>query len=265
MKKTIYFGMFLFFVLMAGMVPASFAQDYIIGEGDLIRISVYENDDLITQARVSGEGVINFPLVGTVSIGGLTVPEAEKKIEAQLSQGYIINPHVAIFIAEYRSRKVTLLGEVNKPGIVELSGNVTLLEGLSKAEGLTQNAGDSIVIKRKTKDGKDGEYITINLKDLTEKGDPASNPFLLDGDSVFITKSGFVYVTGEVNKPGAYKVEKDTTVLKAIALAGGLTDKAAPKRTEMNRKQNGEDKKFKVQMGDLVQPDDVIEVPESFF
>lgn len=265
MKKTALFVLSMLLVMAAAMPSISLAQDYVLGEGDLIKITVYENDDLTTQARVSGDGVVNFPLIGARKVGGKTVGFVEDEIEKLLADGFIINPHVTIFIIEYRSQKVTVLGEVNKPGIVELSGNVTLLEALSKAEGLTANAGDTVLIKRKSVDGKDGDGIVVNLKDLTEKGDSASNPVLMDGDSVFVTKSGFVYVTGEVNKPGAYKLEKDTTVLKAIALAGGLTDKSSEGRTTITRKVDGVESKFKVQMGDIVQPDDVVEVPQSFF
>lgn len=251
------------------------AQDYELGEGDLLTISVYDNPDLTTQARVSGEDKINFPLVGSVEVGGLSIRQAEKKLAELLSDGFIVNPQVTIFVVEYHSKRVTILGEVNKPGLYELSGNVTLLELISKAEGLTQNAGDSILIKRKLEaPSQPGppdaasppeQYININLKELMEKGDLTLNESVQDGDSIFVAKAGFVYVTGEVNKPGAYNVTDGTTVMKAIALAGGLTDKAAPGRTVVIRKVDGAEKTMDAEMGFIVQPDDVVSVPESFF
>jgi len=247
---------------------SAFSQDYVLGEGDLIKITVYENDDLTTQARISGEGSINFPLVGAVKLGGMDVKDAEKKLNELLSDGFIKNPHVQIFVVENRSKKVTILGEVHKPGLYELNGNVTVLEMISKAEGLTDNAGNTLTIKRKaqvdpSQPARDS-YITIDLKALMEHGDLSANTYLLDGDSIFITKSGMVYVTGEVSHPGAYKVDQETTVMKAIALAGGLTDKAASRRITLIRKFGSEEKEMKVEMNFIVQPNDVISVPESF-
>lgn len=239
--------------------PKALAQGYVLGEDDLLKITVYENDDLVTRARVNGDGRIRVPLIGEVQVGGLTVHEAEEKITKLLADGFLIDPHVAIFVEEYRSKKVTILGEVEKPGLYELSGDVTLLEIISKAEGLTEKAGSAVLVKRST------SYISINLKDLTENGDASANIPLQDGDSIFVTKSGFVYVTGEVKKPGAYKFEDGATVMKAIALAEGLTDKAAPGRTEVVRKVDGEEEKFRADMNFQVMPEDVVSVPESFF
>ncbi len=105
----------------------------------------------------------------------------------------------------------------------------------------------------------------MNLKELMEKGNLAENPNVQDGDNIFVTKSGFIYVTGEVKMPGAYKFEEGTTVMKAIALAQGLTDKAAPGRTKLIRKVDGKDESMKVNMEYPVKQDDVISVPESFF
>ncbi|MBI5190993.1 MAG: SLBB domain-containing protein [Nitrospirae bacterium] len=261
--------LFLSAVLVSGVVHA---QDYVLGEGDLLTISVYDNPDLTTQARVSGENKINFPLVGGVEVGGMTIREAERKLSELLADGFIVNPQVNIFVQEYHSKRVTILGEINKPGVYELSANVTILELISKAEGLTPNAGETILIKRKKDPGAQSqaaepkeEYISVNLKDLMEKGNLALNESVQDGDNIYVSKSGVVYVTGEVSKPGAYNIADGTTVMKAIALAGGLTDMAAPNRTVVIRKVNGEEKTIKVEMGFIVQPDDVVSVPESFF
>jgi len=257
-----------FTLILALVFSASgLAQDYVLGEGDLLKITVYENDDLTTQARVSGDGKISFPLVGDVSVGGLSVHETEQKLTKLLSDGFIMDPQVTVFVAEYRSKKVTILGEVNKPGLYQLSGNVTLIEIISQAGGLTATASDTATIQHKASGAADGgAYISVNLKNLMEKGDLSDNKNVQDGDSIFITKSGFVYVTGEVQKPGAYKVEDGTTVMKAVALAGGFTDKAADGRTSLIRKVDGKDEEIKrVDMGFIVKPDDLITVPESYF
>ncbi|MGC2423543.1 MAG: polysaccharide biosynthesis/export family protein [Nitrospirota bacterium] len=165
--------MFLYLFPISGM-----AQDSAISNGDLLKITVYGNDDLTTETLVSSEGTITFPLIGEANVGGLSVHQAEKRIANLLSKGYIRNPHVNILITE------------------------------------TKNV---------------------------------------------------VYVTGEVQKPGSYKADPDTTVLKAIALAGGLTDKAAPGRTKITRRVDGQESTMSANMSDPVKPDDVINVPESFF
>ena len=261
------FGPFLLaaaFVLALGAHPVH-AQEYVLGTGDLLKITVYENDDLTTNARVNGDGMVNVPLVGNMKVGGMSVSDAEKKLSKALGHGYLVDPHVSIFVVEYKSKKVTILGEVMKPGLYELDGNSTLLEIISQAGGLTEKAGNSVSIKRKARGKKKETTMNINLKALFEKGDMSKNIYVQDGDNIFVTQSGLIYVTGEVKKPGAFKYEDGMTVMKAIALAEGLTDKASPGRTKLIRKKDGKEEKMKVDMSEQVMPDDVISVPESFF
>ncbi len=245
------------------------AQDYQIGEGDLLKITVYDNPDLATDARVGGDGKITFPLIGEVMVSGLTSTEAQKKIADRLANGYIIKPQVAVFITEYKSKKVTTLGEFTKPGLVELRGNATLMEVISNAGGLTANAADTLFIQRKVlkPEGGKGEdqTIIVDLVKLLEKGDIAANIMVMDGDSIYVPKAAFVYVTGEVKTPGAYKITKGLTVLRSITLAGGFTQKAWKGRTNIIRKSEKGESQIDAKMEDLVMPDDVIVVPESFF
>jgi len=246
-----------------------FGQEYIIGEGDLLNITVYDNPDLTTQARVGGDGTITFPLIGEVEVNGLTTFEAQKRIAVMLENGFIKKPQVSVFIAEYKSKKVTALGEFTKPGLVELRGNATLMEVISNAGGLTPNAGDTLIIQRKVlkpnKDQKDDLTITVDLNKLLEKGDMAANVAVMDGDSIYVPRAAFVYVTGEVKNPGAYKITKGLTVLRSITLAGGFTQKAWKGRTKIIRKTDTGESTIDVNMDTLVLPDDVIMVPESFF
>jgi len=240
------------------------AQDYIVGERDVLRITVYDHADLTTVARVSGEGTISFPLIGEIKVSGLTIPQIAKSISELLAGGYIVNPHVIVFIEEFRSKKATVMGEVSKPGLYELPGQTTFLELLSRAGGLTKDAGDKAIIKRKMSQGE--QSFTIDLKRLIDKGDTSIDMSLQDGDSIYIQKAGFFYVTGEVKKPDAYKFDEGTTVLKAITMAGGFTDKAAEKRVKIKRKDSGRENTMeRVGLDELVRPDDVIIVPESFF
>ena len=254
----------LIFLLQA--VPfRSYAQEYILGEGDLLHITVYDNVDLTTDARVGGDGQISFPLIGSVKLGGITISQAEKKIASLLNDSYLVNPQVSVFISEYKSKKATVLGEVKMPGLYELNSDVTLLEIISKAGGLTENAGDDVVIKRRSPSpGVEGESVSVNLKALNQGGEVANVP-VQDGDRIYVARAGFVYVTGEVRNPGKFKYEPGMTVMKAIALAEGCADKAAPDRTKLIRKKDGVDSSSIVKMDTLVQPDDVVSVPESFF
>lgn len=244
-----------------------FAQDYVVGEGDVLKITIYDHDDLTTITRVSGEGFITFPLIGEIEVKGLTLQQISQKISTLLSDGYIVNPQVSIFIQEFRSKKAFIMGEVNKPGLYVLPGQTTLLALLSEAGGLTKNAGDKAIIKRKNNQSdKEENIITIDLKRLIEKGDTSLDIQIMEGDSVYITKAGLFYVTGEVKKPDAYKYEEGTTVIKAITMGGGFTDKAARGSVKIIRKINGIEKVLeKVKMDEPVMPDDVIVVPESFF
>jgi polysaccharide export outer membrane protein len=245
------------------------AQEYIIGEGDLLKITVYDNPDLTTEARVSGDGRITFPLIGDVEVNGLTTAEAQKRIAKMLQNGFIKKPQVSVFITEYKSKKVTALGEFTKPGLVELRGNASLMEVISNAGGVTANAGDVLVIQRKVlkpgNDLKEDVTLTVDLTRLLEGGNVASNLTVVDGDSIYVPRAAFVYVTGEVKAPGAYKITKGLTVLRSITLAGGFTQKAWKGKTKIIRKTDKGETTISVKMDDFVMPDDVILVPETFF
>ncbi len=264
MKKIIFLFVFILFLCI---VHVSLSQDYIVGEGDVLKITVYNHDDLTTTARVSGDGVIVFPLIGQVEVKGLTLPQITRKIASLLVDGYVVNPQINIFIQEFRSKKAFIMGEVTKPGLYVLPGQTTFLALLSEAGGLTKDAGEKAIIKRKANPAdKDESVIRIDLKSLISKGDTSQDTQIMDGDSVYISKAGVFYVTGEVKKPDAYKYEEGTTVIKAITMGGGFTDKASKGKVKIIRKVDGKEEFIeKVKMDEPVLPDDVIIVPESFF
>jgi polysaccharide export outer membrane protein len=267
-KTTFFLVVIICAVVCSGSVGyAASSPDYIVGDGDLLRITVYDNPDLLTVVRVGGEGAILFPLIGQVKVDGLSVTSVAAKIETMLSDGYIVSPHVSVFIEEYRSQRATIMGQVNRPGLYELKGYTTFLELLSKAGDLTKDAGDKALIKRKAESaGKMEKTIVIDLKRLVEKGDTSQDQPIIDGDSIYVVKAGTFYVTGEIKKPDSYKIEEATTVLKAITMAGGFTDKASQGRVKIIRKVNGKEELLeRVKLDTLVLPDDVIVVPESFF
>lgn len=264
MSKYVWIFCLILSVLAGG---SALAQDYRVGEGDVLKVTVYDHDDLTTTSRVSGDGFIDFPLIGHLEVKGLTIAQITDKISSLLSDGYVVNPQVTIFIQEFKSKKAFIIGEVKNPGLYVLPGQTTFLALLSEAGGLNKDAGDKAIIKRKTGASENKEDIlTVDLKDLIEKGDTSLDVMIADGDSVYVTKAGVFYVTGEVKKPDAYKCDEGTTVIKAITMAGGFSDKASKGRVKIVRKVDGKEEVLeKVKMDEPVLPDDVIIVPESFF
>lgn len=256
---------FLILLLLLATAGFSYSAVYIIGTGDVIEISVYDNPDLETLVRVDADGNIVMPLLGRVRVSDLTVSQVGRKITSQLADGYLVNPQVNVFVKEFRSKKVVVLGRVRNPGLIELSGPITLLELVSRAGGLENDAGETASIKRR--EGKEDVIIPIDLLSLIEGGDMSQNIEIKDGDTVVISKSGMCYVTGQVKQPGSYPCGEGTTVLKLIALANGFTGKASKSGVRIVRVVDGEKKILKKVDLDTtsVSDNDVIIVPESFF
>ena len=241
--------------------------DYLVGEGDVLKILVYDNPDLETTTRISGKGTISFPLIGETLIEGHNVYEVGQIISRKLAKGFIIDPQVSVFVQEFRSQKTVIMGEVKLPGLYELSGPTSLMEVISTAGGLTVDAGDLVTIKRKNPSQPDSDQIiSVNLRNLLEKKENVSNLIIIDGDSVFVPRAGVFYVTGQVNKPAAYKLEQGTSVIKAITMAGGFTELASQRKIQIIRKVDTEEVVLKkVSLHTQIMAEDVIVVPESFF
>jgi len=250
-------------ILFSGFHKA-FSDDYIVGPGDVLRITVFNHDNLGTVDRITENGVIIVPLIGQVKVGGLTVSQISEKLVSLLADGYLVKPMVKVFVEEFRSKTAVVLGHVNSPGLLELSGPTTLLQVLSKAGGLKDSSGDTATVKRDNNGKK--EIVIVDLKSLFEGGDLSNNIDIQHGDTVFISKGGMCYVTGEVESPGAYPCKEEPTVLKLIALAGGFTGKAAKSSVNIVRKKDGEKNIIKnVDLHQSLIPDDVIVVPEGFW
>ncbi|MBT6339190.1 MAG: periplasmic polysaccharide biosynthesis/export protein, partial [Desulfobacula sp.] len=242
------------------------AQEYTVGEGDVLDINVYENKDLSTTVRVSSDSTIRVPLVGEISIKGLTVSQISAKIEKLFADGYLVSPQVDVFIAEHRSKKATILGQVNNPGQYELRGKVTFLEFISKAGGLTSDVGSTATIKHSSASGINKDPVVIKLDKLIKQGDTSLNITIQHNDSIYISKAKTYYVSGEVKRPDSYKYEKEITVIKAITMAGGFSKIAAKNKVKIIRMIDNNKTIYKnVNMDEPILPDDVIVVPESFF
>ncbi|MDH3346982.1 MAG: polysaccharide export protein [Desulfobulbaceae bacterium] len=265
-KFNLKISLIIFYLLTVLLTSSALAKGYIVGDGDTLKISVYNHPDLSTTVRVSGDEDILLPLLGRVHVGGLTVSKVADQIASLLADGYIVNPQVNVFIEEFRSKKVIILGQISRPGVYELSGSITFLELISKAGGLTDNAGDQAVIKRKDINSDKDITKKINIKSLLQSGNLKENIVINDGDNVYIEKAGICYVTGEVVRPGAYKIDEKTTAIKAITLAGGFTGKATRKKVNIIRIIDNDKKTLEgLALNEKIYDEDIIIVPESFF
>jgi len=250
-------------------------KDYLIGPDDILKIQVWDNPDLDRVVHVSREGNFSFPLIGSVKADGLSVVQLEKELRTRLADGYLVNPNVTITIEEYKSKKVFVIGQVQKPGTFPLSGTTDLLDIISQAGGPTDEAAkEAIIVRPKNnlqldhptspQEAEKVEIITINIKKLL-KGEATLNIALQKGDTIYIPKINYFYVFGEVVKPGRYPLEDETTVHKGITIAGGFTEKASKWRMKILRVQDGKKLEIKAKMDQLLEPEDIISVPESFF
>lgn len=266
LKSIKYIFFFLLLVTPAFSVVAN--DNYQIGPGDLLQITVFDHAELTSKVRVDEQGRIQLPLIGQVNVDGLDTSSISEKLVSLFADGYLVNPQISIRVDEYRSRKVVVVGQVGHPGLFELSGPTTLLELISKVGGLTKDAGDKISINRgKIGDQFSGEeIIEINIRQLLEEGDTSIDVQLKDGDSVFVPKASIAYVTGEVKRPDSYKIDEGETVIMLITKAGGFTPIASQGRIRIIRTIDGEENVMeRVPLNLPVLPDDVIVVPESFF
>lgn len=252
--------------------------DYVIGAEDLLEITVFEQPELSQTVRVSGDGTIRMPLVGVIPVGGLTNQQAEAKLSALLGEKYLTDPQVSVFVKEAKSKRISVVGAVEKPGTVEMLGRRTLLEAISEAGGLTEEAGRNLHVLRPDPSGA-AIRIDINLEDLMTGGDPELNVPIQPGDviNVPVDRIHHVYVDGAVNKPGelAYRSSRPLNLLQAIAAAGGLSERASQKgilvirsgpggvqqRIEVDLKavRKGKKPNLTLERGDTVY------VPETFF
>ncbi|GMV21743.1 MAG: hypothetical protein AMXMBFR57_16920 [Acidimicrobiia bacterium] len=261
-------------VLAAGRVEArQSVADYVIGPLDVLSINVHEDDALKGRYTVEADGTFSFPLIGRIKAGGLTIRDFEAALKARLKDGFFVDPQVTVGIEEYRSQRVFVTGEVRTPGILPLTGGMTLVEALARAGGVNaaSAAGDVAIVRAKRPDGppaggEDGEEpIRISLRDL-EAGRESTNVSLKDGDTIYVLRAESLYVFGEVKNPGAVSVQPGMTVLQALALVGGATIDAALNRIRIVRMENGERKELKrVKLTDLVKAGDTIIVPERYF
>ena len=237
-----------------------------IGMGDLVRVSVFRNPELTTEARVSERGTIMFPMIGEISVAGLTPSQVSKAIGDRLAAGrYVVNPEVTVSLAQINSRQVSVLGNVQKPGRYPIDSTTARLTDLLALAGGIAPTGDDRVTVMTTRDGKTTRQ-DIDVAHMINTGDVSKNVELQAGDTIYVGRAPMIYVTGEVARAGAYRIEKDMTVMQAIALGGGITPRGTDRGIRIHRKNgDGQIHRMEARLNDPVKVDDVIFVRESLF
>ena len=261
-------------LLLTGSPPPLSAQsagDYLIGAQDVLLIQVFDQADLGGKYTVEADGTFSFPLIGRIKAGSLTLRAFERELKERLADGYFRNPQVTVAVEQYRSQRVFVMGEVRQPGPVPLTGGMTLIEALARAGSTLPTSSGEVSIVRAASGGPAvpgqeaaTEVFRASIRDL-QSGSLSQNIELRDGDTIFAPRAELVYVFGEVRNPGGYAVQKSTTVLQALSLAGGVTEHGAMNRIQVMRIVKGVKTELRVKLTDLVRPEDTIIVPQRYF
>lgn len=262
MKRCTQWIVGIVFMLGAGLAGAA---EVPLGPGDVVRLSVYGSPDLAVETRVSEGGSITFPLLGQVAVGGLSVAAAEKKIGGLLEKGgYLKQAQVNMLVTTLASQQVSVLGHVNRPGRYPVEGRRKVLDMLALAGGIHGDGGDMISLVR-TRDGKTARE-TIDVVDMVRKGELDKDVEVAGGDIIFVERAPRAYVTGEVTRPGPFRLERGMTVQQAVSAGGGLSPRGSDSGMKITRKDaGGNPVTINVKASDPVQVDDVIVVRESWF
>lgn len=240
--------------------------DYKLGQGDAIRILVFQNPDLTLDSRVSESGTITYPLIGTVNIGGLSIEAAEKRIAAGLKDGgFVQKPQVNIILIQVRGNQVSVLGQVNRPGRFPLeTANNRVSDVLAMAGGIIPSGADSVIVTG-IREGKpfrrEIDFPGIFIDDKSENDIPVSG-----GDVIYVHRAPVFYIYGEAQRSGSYRIERGMTIQQALAQAGGTTMRGTESRIRVHRRMpDGKVSQLSLDPQEPVQADDVIYVRESLF
>jgi polysaccharide biosynthesis/export protein len=262
------------------------SQDYRIGPGDILHVTVYGHQDLSHTVVVQPDGSFVFPLVGSVAAAEATPAELEARIVSRLAKGLIRDAQVSVIVQEYRSKVVYVVGEVARPGTYPLGGETRIVEVLARAGPLSSNAGSEVVIVRPTvrvdrpvlpgevaaAGGQAGgaagpagaEVLRVDMREI-QAGKLERNIALKPNDTVFVPPAPRIFVTGEVRNPGAFPFSSGMTARQAVSLAGGFTEDAAKGSARVVRDVNGKPKALKIKLDEPLRPNDTLEIKAKLF
>lgn len=250
----------------AQAVPGVTVNDYRLGAGDVVRISVFQNPELTLETRVSESGVISFPLLGAVRVGGQSVSAAEKLIADGLRGGnFVREPQVTMVVLQVRGNQASVLGQVNRPGRFPLEvSNMRLTDLLAMAGGAAANGADRVVVTG-TRNGQPFRT-EVDLPALFAPGGAQQDLVIQNGDTIWVDRQPLVYIYGEVQRPGPMRLERDMTLLQALATGGGLTQRGTERGIRVHRKAaDGGTEVITPEMSDKMREGDVVFVRESLF
>jgi polysaccharide export outer membrane protein len=257
-------------IFAAAFALGTRAQDkvveYRLGPGDSIRISVFDNPNLTLETRVGENGIITYPLIGRVRIGGLTIPLAEQTIAKALADGnFIKQPQVSILSLQMRSNQVSVLGLVNRAGRFPLETfNVRVSEMIAIAGGIAPTGADVAIVMGERAGKPFRKEIDIPALFLYNKYD--DDVTVAPGDVIYVNRAPVFYIYGEVQRPGSYRVDRGMTVRQALAQGGGPTQRGTERSLRLHRR--GPSNKLEVtnpRLDDPIQPGDVFYVGDSLF
>jgi polysaccharide biosynthesis/export protein len=247
-------------------IPSAARAAYLLGPGDLLKITVFKNADLSLDVRVSDAGSIGYPLIGAVPVGGLTLDAAEKKIAKMLQDGgFVVNPQISILLTQGFNDLVSVIGEVNKSGRYSTEQSGGHLSGMLASAGGISPVGSEVVTVTGERNGKPFRR-EVDIVKMSSNGNANDDIELLGGDTVFVRKQPLFYIYGQVQKPDQYPLQSGMTVMQALATGGGVTGKGTQRGIVRHRRDaSGKVKEESVSLDDDVQDKDVIYVKESLF
>lgn len=262
---SLFAAALLFWVANAfGQVPAR--PEPVLGVGDVVKLSVYQNPDLAVEARISENGQINVPLVGVVTVGGLSVPQAQQRIEKMLRDGgFVLKPQVTIQTVQIRSSQISILGQVSKPGRFPIETVGSKVSEMIAAAGGVLPGGADVVTLVGSRDGNPVK-LDIDLPAILQAGRADLDVSVENGDIVYVDRAPTAYIYGEVQRPGQLRLERGMTLMQALAASGGLTARGTERGIRVNRKDSaGATRVYEIKLNDKIERDDVVYVRESLF
>jgi polysaccharide biosynthesis/export protein len=256
----------LFLTLLQAVTPRATLSEYVVGPKDKLAIVVFDEPALTRSITVDGDGTFDYPLLGRVRAGGLSVRAIQEDMTARLKKDFLVNPQVAIEVETYRSQSVYVTGQVRLPGAVPLMGNMTVMEALARAGSPTPDAGSYIVINRRPPGEGSGQTVQERIAMSDLQNGRVQTISLRDGDTIYVPKAETFFVTGQVRNPGPYLIDGDLTIARALSMAGGVTERGSRSRLRITRVVDGRQITIKnPKPDDLVWPGDSIEVLTRLF
>lgn len=248
-----------------GSAPMA-GRNLLLGAGDQVRVIVFQNNDLALEARVDGDGRLTYPFLGVLDVGGKSPAQVERMIAEGLeARGVLKRPQVSVLVTQIRSQQFAVLGNVNRPGQFVLDTMLSVSSALAQAGGVTVNGADTVVLSRF--DGGQLKNIEVDLVEMFRAGAGRGQDYLLQpGDVIFVHRAPLFYISGQVQRPGALRLERGMTVMQALSAGGGLNLRGTERGMSITRRgPSGELVTLEAQPSTQLEPDDVLFIRESVF